>query len=154
MTFYSRPLILVTVVVVFIFSAWTFFSLGVRYGNTENNTDTFLTSHLNFHLLSSPIQTVRSDYLFYHLRCGSSCRGIQLVHIPSGKVYKGVISYLFDHTKQKDYALFTDWHSNDFELDDLFDQVTAIVHGNTAVLTFTDTDKQTTPQSIAIDIEN
>lgn len=130
-----------------------FFIIGARYGSTKKDTGTFLTSHLNLHLLSSPIQTVGSDYLLYHLQCGSSCLGIQLVHIPDDKVYKGVISYMFDSAKQADYALFTDWHGNDFRLDSPFDQASAIIRENTVVLTFTDIDRQTKSQNITIDIE-
>lgn len=153
MTFHNRLLIIVTIIAFLIFLAGIFFIIGARYGSTKKDTGAFLTSRLNLHLLSSPIQTVGSDYLLYHLRCGSSCLGIQLVHIPNDKVYKGVISYMFDHAKQKDYALFTDWHGNDFRLDSLFNQATATIRENTVVLTFADTDRQTESQNITIDIE-
>ncbi|MEK7066464.1 MAG: hypothetical protein AAB965_02765 [Patescibacteria group bacterium] len=63
------------------------------------------------------------------------------------------MSYMYDDANQEDYALFTDWHGNDHKLDDLFDRATAIVQGNTVVLTFTRTDKQTIPQNISVSIE-
>lgn len=154
MTFLNRFSVFVMTIVLVIFLSGASFLLGVRYENTKSDHTDILSSHFNLHNLSGPIQNVGNEYIFYTVYCGSSCKGLFLVRIPTGEVYKATLSYPFDHAEQKDYALFTDWHSNDFELDDLFDQVTATVHGNTAVLTFTNTDKQTTSQSIAIDIEN
>ncbi len=144
---------LVGIVILLTFLAGILFIAGAHYGVTKRDVNDSFISHLNLRLLSSPIQTVGSDYLFYHLRCGSSCLGIQLVHLPTGKVYPGVVSYMYDDANQEDYALFTDWHGNDHKLDDLFDRATAIVQGNTVVLTFTRTDKQTIPQNISVSIE-
>lgn len=152
MKFHNRLPIFVAAVVLVTFLSGASFLFGVWYENTKSNYTDILSSRFNLRNLSGSIQNVGSEYIFYLVYCGSSCQGLFLVHIPTGEVYKAVLSYSFDHVRQKDSALFTDWHGNDFKLDDLFDQVTATVHENTVVLTFADTHKQTTSQSIAIDI--
>lgn len=114
------------------------FFFGAHYYKVaEVNTDTLLPPVRYFlENRTGPIQSIGDEYILYTVRCGSSCEGLYMVHIATGEIYQGVLSYMTDDPERGDYTAFTDWKGDVHEFEGYMDLFEGVVNGPNLLLKF------------------
>ncbi len=94
--------------------------------------------HSNFNPWSvrGGLHWLGNDHVFFTVYCGSSCQGIVLLDVITGKTHSTTIASM-SSSKEKSYTIFPDWFSKkEFRFDGLIDEMSGEMKDGQAYLVF------------------
>ncbi|OGE81026.1 MAG: hypothetical protein A3H72_00855 [Candidatus Doudnabacteria bacterium RIFCSPLOWO2_02_FULL_48_8] len=86
-----------------------------------------------------------NEHIFFTTYCGTGCQGFGLVNVSSGKVEKGVLSYMSIDENRPDYTNFRDWFGKEFEFDGTPESIEGEIKDDKTYLVFRMRDRETKP---------
>ncbi|HIH10977.1 TPA: hypothetical protein HA241_02215 [Candidatus Woesearchaeota archaeon] len=94
--------------------------------------------HSNFHPwnVGGNLQWLGNDHVFFTVHCGSSCQGLILLDVITGKTHSTTIASM-SSVKEKSYTIFPDWFSKkEFRFDGLINEMNGEMKDGKAYLVF------------------